>query len=138
MVRTSPFQGGNTDSNSVGVTNYKGTIYDKKIVILFSIIFLLIVNFIIFTDLIEVKVKFGSGNLSSNSVTSNDENIENMKLKMQILETEIYELKLKVNMNEYVNNKLKEQYCSYLISTPTISNNTKYLKDCADWEKEDK
>ena len=110
----------------------------KKIVILFSIIFLLIVNFIIFTDLIEVKVKFGSGNLSSNSVTSNDENIENMKLKMQILETEIYELKLKVNMNEYVNNKLKEQYCSYLISTPTISNNTKYLKDCADWEKEDK
>jgi|TARA_B100001750_G_scaffold45103_1_gene33371 hypothetical protein len=110
----------------------------KKIVILFSIIFLLIVNFIIFTDLIEVKVKFGSGNLSSNSVTSNDENIENMKLKMQILETEIYELKLKVNMNEYVNNKLKEQYCSYLISTPTISNNTKYLKDCADWKKEDK
>ena len=110
----------------------------KKIVILFSIIFLLILNFIIFTDLIEVKVKFGSGNLSSNSVTSNDENIENMKLKMQILETEIYELKLKVNMNEYVNNKLKEQYCSYLISTPTISNNTKYLKDCADWEKEDK
>ena len=98
----------------------------------------MIVNFIIFTDLIEVKVKFGSGNLSSNSVTSNDENIENMKLKMQILETEIYELKLKVNMNEYVNNKLKEQYCSYLISTPTISNNTKYLKDCADWEKEDK
>ena len=110
----------------------------KKIIILFSIIFLLIVNFIIFTDLIEVKVKFGSGNLSSNSVTSNDENIENMKLKMQILETEIYELKLKVNMNEYVNNKLKEQYCSYLISTPTISNNTKYLKDCADWKKEDK
>ena len=110
----------------------------KKIVILFSIIFLLIVNFIIFTDLIEVNVKFGSGNLSSNSVTSNDENIENMKLKMQILETEIYELKLKVNMNEYVNNKLKEQYCSYLISTPTISNNTKYLKDCADWKKEDK
>ena len=110
----------------------------KKIVILFSIIFLLIVNFIIFTDLIEVKVKFGSGNLSSTSVTSNDENIENMKLKMQILETEIYELKLKVNMNEYVNNKLKEQYCSYLISTPTISNNTKYLKDCADWKKEDK
>ena len=110
----------------------------KKIVILFSIIFLLIVNFIIFTDLIEVKVKFGSGNLSSNSVTSNDENIENMKLKMQILETEIYELKLKVNMNEYVNNKLKEQYCSYLISTPSISNNTKYLKDCADWKKEDK
>ena len=110
----------------------------KKIVILFSIIFLLIVNFIIFTDLMEVKVKFGSGNLSSNSVTSNDENIENMKLKMQILETEIYELKLKVNMNEYVNNKLKEQYCSYLISTPTISNNTKYLKDCADWKKEDK
>jgi len=110
----------------------------KKIVILFSIIFLLIVNFIIFTDLIEVKVKFGSGNLSYNSVTSNDENIENMKLKMQILETEIYELKLKVNMNEYVNNKLKEQYCSYLISTPTISNNTKYLKDCADWKKEDK
>ena len=110
----------------------------KKIVILFSIIFLLIVNFIIFTDLIELKVKFGSGNLSSNSVTSNDENIENMKLKMQILETEIYELKLKVNMNEYVNNKLKEQYCSYLISTPTISNNTKYLKDCADWKKEDK
>ena len=110
----------------------------KKIVILFSIIFLLIVNFIFFTDLIEVKVNFGSGNLSSNSVTSNDENIENMKLKMQILETEIYELKLKVNMNEYVNNKLKEQYCSYLISTPTISNNTKYLKDCADWKKEDK
>ena len=30
MVRTSPFQGGNTDSNSVGVTNYKGTIYDKE------------------------------------------------------------------------------------------------------------
>ena len=110
----------------------------KKIVILFSIIFLLIVNFIIFTDLIEVKVKFGSGNLSSNSVTSNDENIENMKLKMQILETEIYELKLKVNMNEYVNNKLKEQYCSYLISSPSISNNTKYLKDCADWKKEDR
>ena len=48
------------------------------------------------------------------------------------------ELKLKVNMNEYVNNKLKEQYCSYLISTPSISNNTKYLKDCADWKKEDK
>ena len=110
----------------------------KKIVFLFSIIFLLILNFIFFTDLIEVKVKFGSGHLSSNSVTSNDENIENMKLKMQILETEIYELKLKVNMNEYVNNKLKEQYCSYLISTPTISNNTKYLKDCADWKKEDK
>jgi len=113
----------------------------KKIVILFSIIFLflvIIINFIIFTDYVEVNVKFDSENLSSHSVISNNENIENMKLKMQILETEIYELKLKVNMNEYVNNKLKEQYCSYLISTPTISNNTKYLKDCADWKKEDK
>ena len=113
----------------------------KKIVILFSIIFLflvIIINFIIFTDYVEVNVQFDSENLSSHSVISNNENIENMKLKMQILETEIYELKLKVNMNEYVNNKLKEQYCSYLISTPTISNNTKYLKDCADWKKEDK
>ena len=51
---------------------------------------------------------------------------------------EIYELKLKVNMNEYVNNKLKEQYCAYLISTPSISNYTKYLKDCKDWEKDNK
>ena len=47
-------------------------------------------------------------------------------------------MKLKVNMNEYVNNKLKEQYCAYLISTPSISNYTKYLKDCKDWEKDNK
>ena len=113
----------------------------KKIVILFSLFFLFfffIINFIIFTDYIDINVKFRSENLSSNSETLNNESIENMKLKIQILETEIYELKLKVNMNEYVNNKLKEQYCSYLISTPSISNNTKCLKDCADWKKEDK
>ena len=113
----------------------------KKIVILFSLFFLFfffIINFIIFTDYIDINVKFRSENLSSNSETLNNESIENMKLKIQILETEIYDLKLKVNMNEYVNNKLKEQYCAYLISTPSISNNTKYLKDCADWKKEDK
>jgi len=115
----------------------------KRIVILFSIGFLFfffIINFIIFTDYIEidVDVKFGSENFISYTETLNYENIENMKLKMQILETEIYELKLKVNMNEYVNNKLKEQYCAYLISTPSISNNTKYLRDCADWKNENK
>ena len=115
----------------------------KRLVILFSIVLIFLffnINFFIFTDYIDINidVKFGAENLSSQSEVLNPESIDNMKLKMQILETEIYDLKLKVNMNEYVNNKLKEQYCAYLISTPSISNNTKYLKDCADWEKENK
>ena len=112
----------------------------KRLVILFSIVFIFIFFIIIFTDYIDINVdvKFGAENLSSQSEVLSPESIDNMKLKMQILETEIYDLKLKVNMNEYVNNKLKEQYCAYLISTPSISNNTKYLKDCKDWEKDNK
>ena len=111
----------------------------KRLVILFSIAFIVIffiINFFIFTDYIDINVdvKFGAENLSSQPEALNPESIDNMKLKIQILETEIYDLKLKVNMNEYVNNKLKEQYCAYLISTPSISNNTKYLKDCKGWE----
>ena len=111
----------------------------KRLVILFSIVLIFlffIINFFIFTDYIDINidVKFGAENLSSQSEVLNPDSIDYMILKIQILETVIYDLKLKVNMNEYVNNKLKEQYCAYLISTPSISNNTKYLKDCKGWE----
>ena len=45
---------------------------------------------------------------------------------------------IRMNQFSFVLLEVIEQYCSYLISTPSISNNTKYLKDCADWKKEDK
>ena len=68
----------------------------KRFLILFSIVFIFIffiINFFIFTDYIDINidVKFGAENLSSQPEALNPESIDNMKLKIQILETEIYD-----------------------------------------------
>ena len=71
----------------------------KRLVILFSIVFIFIffiINFIIFTDYIDINVdvKFGAENLSSQSEVLSPESIDNMKLKMQILKVNVAGLHL--------------------------------------------
>ena len=71
----------------------------KRFVILFSIVFIFIffiINFIIFTDYIDINVdvKFGAENLSSQSEVLSPESIDNMKLKMQILKVNVAGLHL--------------------------------------------